>query len=66
MPYREENYEKMSLMVLDYRNQDIEALCSALEWRKEPEDCLHALEILEENHWNVFRQQAEAAAVPSE
>lgn len=66
MPYREENYEKMSLMVLDYRNQDIEALCSALEWRKDPEDCLHALEILEENHWNVFRQQAEAAAVPAE
>ena len=55
-PYRQENYEALSVIVRNYRDYDPEELCEKLEWGKSQEECLRALRILEENHLNVFRE----------
>ena len=53
-PYRKANYEQMEQAILNYRNLTPEELCKTLEWHKDPETLMNALQILEENGLNVF------------
>ena len=55
-PYREENYEEMSVMLRAHREYSPEELCERLEWKKSPAVLEHVIEILEDNHLNVFRK----------
>ncbi|MDO4266519.1 MAG: hypothetical protein Q4C63_08700 [Eubacteriales bacterium] len=55
-PYREENYEAMAAMLRDHEAYSPEELCKRLEWGKSPAVLEHVIEILEENHLNVFRR----------
>lgn len=55
-PYREQNYEALSVMLRNYREYPEDALRKGLEWNKDAETMYSALEILEENHLNVFRE----------
>ena len=55
-PYREQNYEALSVMLRNYREYPEDALRKGLEWNKDAETMYRALEILEENHLNVFRE----------
>lgn len=53
-PYRKANYEEMAGVIRNHGDYTEEELCSLLEWHKEPELLLNAIEILEENRLNVF------------
>ncbi len=55
VPYREQNYEHMREVLLNYEDYDEEELCSTLEWRKSPDTLYNVIHILEENKLNVFR-----------
>ena len=54
-PYREQNYEELSVMLRNYRDYPEDALRRGLEWNKDPQIMYHALRVLEENHLNIFR-----------
>ena len=56
--YREENYERMAVMLADHEHYSSEELCGALEWHKDPAVLERAVSILEENELNVFRKAA--------
>ena len=53
--YREENYERMAMMIVDHVHYSKEELAAALEWHKDPADAERAIQILEDNGLNVFR-----------
>lgn len=55
VPYREENYEEMALMLRTADNYTAEELCQRLDWHKASADLYEAIDILRENHLNVFR-----------
>lgn len=57
-PYREQNYEELSLTVRDYQSVPEELLRTRLEWNKSSETMYRALDILRENRLNVFRDTA--------
>ena len=54
-PYREQNYEALSVMLRNYHDYSEEELRKGLEWNKDAQTMYHALSVLEENHLNVFR-----------
>ena len=57
MPYREQNYEAMAEAMKNHEAYGEEELARILEWHKDPETMLHAIEILEDNGLNVFRDK---------
>lgn len=54
-PYREENYEKIAQGALNWRQLDDEALAKLFEFRNGADRIREAMEILEDNHLNIFR-----------
>ncbi|MDO4939089.1 MAG: hypothetical protein Q4E54_03910 [Lachnospiraceae bacterium] len=51
--YRRESFENMRSVAVNYRNETADTLKSVLQYH-DPAKTRHALEILEENGWNVF------------
>lgn len=54
-PYREANYEEMALMLRNPEQYTAEELCQRFDWHKDAAALYEAIDILRENHLNVFR-----------
>lgn len=54
-PYREQSYEQIAEMLRHSEDYTDEELCKKLDWHKDASYVHQAIDILKENHLNVFR-----------